>query len=608
MTASSPAKTNKRPKENDWRLLLRLAPYATRNKPLLIISLSLLIPLAIAGAVQPLIIGQAISFLRDEDTWSFLDGMSLIQGVNLLTGLLLLTILVRLVFNALQGYLVQRVGQEITANIRNDLFHHVTSLAAKFFDRTPVGRLVTRLTSDVEALGDVFSTGAVGIISDVVYIIVITITIFTIQWQLATLLILMFFPVTGLIIYFQKQYRDANYRSREELSSLNSMLQENVAGINIVQLFRRENFNNDLFRKINRRYLKEVDQTIFYESAVSATLEWIALVAIAGVLGLGGTLILGDNLNFGTLSAFILYAQRLFEPLRQFAEKFTLLQTGFTGVERITELLEEPIEIRDPDEIQQKDLAAVSSSGSVKGEIRFENVSFAYKEDEPVLKNLDFVIKPGEKVALVGPTGAGKSSIIRLLCRLYEPTAGRILVDGIDIRDLSQNDLRRHIGVILQENFLFAGDVKDNITLGETYPFETIKKAAEITNVNRFIEELPQGYDTPLRERGNNLSGGQKQLLAFARVAIRDPRVLVLDEATASLDVGTEALIQDALSYILAERTAIIIAHRLSTIRDVDRILVLKQGELVESGTHDELIAEGGMYSSLYQLQMMGQR
>ncbi|NBD32628.1 MAG: ATP-binding cassette domain-containing protein, partial [Cyanobacteria bacterium] len=438
MTASPSVQQNSRPKENDWRLLLRLTPYATRNKPLLITSLILLIPLAIAGAVQPLIIGQAISFLKDEKTWSFLDGMSLSQGLNILTGLLLLTIVIRLIFNALQGYLVQRVGQEITANIRNDLFNHVTSLAANFFDRTPVGRLVTRLTSDVEALGDVFSTGAVGIISDIVYIVVITITIFTLQWQLATLLILMFLPVTGLIIYFQKKYRNANYRSREELSRLNSMLQENVAGINIVQLFRREKFNNDLFQKINQRYLKEIKQTIFYESAVSATLEWIALIAIAGVLALGGILVLGDNLNFGTLSAFILYAQRLFEPLRQFAEKFTLLQTGFTGVERITELLSEPIEIRDPERQQQKDLSAVSAAEGVKGEIRFENVSFAYKKDEPVLKNLDFLIKPGEKVALVGPTGAGKSSIIRLLCRLYEPTSGRILVDGIDIRDLPQ--------------------------------------------------------------------------------------------------------------------------------------------------------------------------
>lgn len=608
MTASPAVESNRRPQENDWRLLLRLTPYATRNKPLLITSLALLIPLSIAGAVQPLIIGQAISFLREEKTWAFLQDMPLGQGLNILTGLLLGTILIRLAFNALQGYLVQRVGQEITANIRNDLFRHVTALAADFFDRTPVGRLVTRLTSDVEALGDVFSTGAVGIISDVVYILVITITVFTIQWQLATLLILMFLPITALIIYFQDQYRNANYRSREELSALNSMLQENVAGINIVQLFRRENFNNNLFRNINQRYLKQIDQTIFYESAVSATLEWISLVAIAGILALGGTLVLGDNLNFGTLSAFILYAQRLFEPLRQFAEKFTLLQTGFTGVERITELLNEPINIQDLEASQQRQLSVETQQKNVAGEIRFENVYFGYKEDELVLRNLDFKIRSGEKVALVGPTGAGKSSIIRLLCRLYEPTSGRILIDGIDIKELSQNELRRHVGVILQENFLFAGDVKDNITLGEHYPFEAIKEAAEITNVNEFIEGLPQGYDTPLRERGNNLSGGQKQLLAFARVAIRDPRILVLDEATASLDVGTEALIQDALSHILEDRTAIIIAHRLSTIRDVDRILVLKQGELIESGSHEDLIEQGGLYASLYQLQMMEQK
>lgn len=607
MSASPSLKSKTRPKENDWRLLLRLTPYAIRNKTLLIASLALLIPLSIAGAVQPLIIGQAISLLRNEQTWSFLQDISLGQGLNILTGLLLLTILIRLTFNALQGYLVQRVGQEMTANIRDDLFTHVTSLAAKFFDRTPVGRLVTRLTSDVEALGDVFSTGAVGILSDIVYILVITITVFTVQWQLATLLVLMLLPVTGLIIFFQQQYRNANYRSREELSDLNSMLQENVAGINIVQLFRREAFNNDLFRQINHRYLNEVKETIFYESAVSATLEWISLVAVAGVLGLGGVLILGDQLNFGTLSAFIFFAQRLFEPIRQFSEKFTLLQTGFTGVERITELLSEPIEIRDPEKQKQKQLSTGTELEEASGEIRFENISFAYKDDDFVLKNLNFVIKPGEKVALVGPTGAGKSSIIRLLCRLYEPTVGRILIDGIDIKELPQKELRRHIGVILQENFLFAGDVKDNITLGEKYPFEEIKKAAELTNVNSFIEKLPQGYDTPMRERGNNLSGGQKQLLAFARVAIRDPKVLVLDEATASLDVRTEALIQEALEHLLEERTAIIIAHRLSTIQNVDRILVLKQGELIESGTHEELIAEGGLYSSLYQLQMMGQ-
>ncbi|PSP06221.1 MAG: long-chain fatty acid--CoA ligase [Cyanobacteria bacterium SW_7_48_12] len=612
MAVSYPlAKANRdqKPRENDWRLFLKLVPYARRHKGILSASIILLIPLSVAGAVQPLIIGQAISLLREEKTWSFLNNFSLSQGVNLLVGMLLLTILVRLIFASLQGYLVQRLGQEITAGIREDLFTHVSSLAARFFDRTPVGRLVTRLTSDVEALGDVFSTGAVGIISDIVYIVVILVTIFTMQWQLASMLVLMLLPVTGLIIYFQQRLREANYKSREELSKLNSMLQENITGINIVQLFRRERFNSSQFRSTNQDYVTEVNRTIFYDSAVSSTLEWIGFIAVAGVLALGGTLVLQDAVTFGTLSAFILYAQRLFEPLRQFADKFTLLQRGFTSIERISDIMSEPIEIRDPEDSRAKRFSDVESNGQSShraGEIRFEHVWFSYKEGEYVLKDLHFTIRPGEKVAFVGPTGAGKTSVIRLLCRLYEPTKGRILVDGIDIRDLPQEELRSHIGVILQENFLFTGSVKDNITLGENYSFEKVKESAELTNVDDFINQLPQGYDTKLRGRGLNLSGGQRQLLAFARVAIREPRVLVLDEATASLDVATEALIQQALERLLEERTAIIIAHRLSTIRNVDRILVLKQGELVESGSHEQLLEQGGMYASLYQLQMMG--
>jgi ATP-binding cassette subfamily B protein len=385
-----------------------------------------------------------------------------------------------------------------------------------------------------------------------------------------------------------------------------------------------------MFREVNKRYITQVDKTIFYDSGVSATLEWISLVAIAAVLWLGGQFVLQEALSFGVLSAFILYAQRLFDPLRRFAEKFTMLQAGFTAVERISDIMNEPIEIRDPEGLQARTLQVADSTqlnvnslnvpdsnsnvqpatpiqpSTLSGEIRFEQVWFAYKEDEYVLKDLDFTIHPGEKVALVGPTGAGKSSIIRLLCRLYEPTKGRILVDGIDIRDLPQAELRRYMSVILQEGFLFAGDVKSNITLGETYSFEEIQASAKVTNVASFIEQLPQGYDTQLRERGTNLSGGQKQLLAFARSAIRDPRVLVLDEATASLDVGTEALIQQALDRLLEKRTAIIIAHRLSTIRNVDRILVLKRGQLIESGSHEELLQQNGLYASLYQLQMLG--
>ncbi|TVU51903.1 MAG: ABC transporter ATP-binding protein [Arthrospira sp. PLM2.Bin9] len=590
--------------ETDWRLFLRLRDYASRHKKLLAIAIILLIPLSISSAIQPILIGQTISLIRQEPTYKFLQGLSLSAGLNLLAFLLLLTISLRFTLQAIQGYVVQTVGQKMTADIRNDLFDHVTSLAVRFFDRTPVGKLITRLTSDVDALGDVFSTGAIGIVSDLFSILVIAIAMFSLQWQLALMLVLSMFPVTAIIIYFQQQYRTANYKAREELSDLNAQLQENLIGIGVVQLFRRERYNTELFRITNQRYIKAVDKTIFYDSAVSATLEWIALVAIAAVLWFGGQQVLNQTLSFGILSTFILFAQRLFDPLRQFADKFTAIQAGLTAVERINDILNQPIEIRDP-EIGKASVLPTKNSGAI-GEIKFENVYFAYKNDEYVIHNLNFTIHPGEKVALVGPTGAGKSSIIRLLCRLYEPSRGRILIDGIDIRDLPQAELRRHVGVILQDGFLFAGDVKSNITLGETYTIDEIRQAAEKTNVAEFIEALPEGYDTELRERGTNLSSGQKQLLAFARVAIRDPQILVLDEATANLDVMTESLIQDALDRMLIGKTAIIIAHRLSTIKNVDRILVLQRGRLIESGSHDQLLNQGGLYASLYQLQMLG--
>jgi ATP-binding cassette subfamily B protein len=503
------------------------------------------------------------------------------------------------------------------------------------------------------------------------------------QWQLALMLLGLLVPVTWLIIYFQQQYRKANYKAREHLSELNATLQENVAGIDVVQLFRRERYNAEGFRRTNQTYITAVDKTIFYDSAVSSTLEWISLVAIGGVLWLGGLLVMQEALSFGTLATFILFAQRLFDPLRQFADKFTAIQAGLTAVERITDLFNVPVEIRDPEGVGSEGVGSngdgegrgdgedvamrlggdngngvkelkgeVKSEGnsnsttfpttypslsptassppsplssssppsplsssphhpitpslSKASEIRFDHVTFGYKADEYVLKDLTFTIHPGEKVALVGPTGAGKSSIIRLLCRLYDINQGAILLDGVDIRNLPQAELRRRMAVILQDGFLFAGDVKSNITLGEEYPRSAVIEAAKRTNIHGLIEQLPQGYDTELRERGTNLSGGQKQLLAFARAAIRDPGILVLDEATANLDVGTEAMIQEALERLLEKRTAIIIAHRLSTIRNVDRILVLKHGELVEQGSHDELLAQEGLYSSLYRLQRLG--
>ncbi|WP_199249039.1 ABC transporter ATP-binding protein [[Phormidium] sp. ETS-05] len=595
----------RRQRETDWRLFLRLVPYAKRSGRLFLVSIVLLVPLSLAGGVQPILIGEAISFIRGETTaFPFLNTMNLSQGLNLMVMLLAITIGVRLALQSTQAYMVQEVGQKITADIRSDLFEHITSLAVRFFDRTPVGKLITRLTNDVEALGEVFSTGAIGVVSDLFLIATITIMMFYRQWQLASLLLLLLIPITAVIIYFQQKYREANYQAREELSELNAQLAENITGIGVVQIFRRERLNAEMFKAQNQKYLREVDATNYYDAAVSATLEWVSLVAVAGVLWWGGSLILNKSLTFGQLSEFILFSQRLFDPLRQFAEKFTVIQAGFTAMERISDILNEPIEIRDPEAINANGFTTEVEGKT--GEIKFENVSFAYKPGEYVLKNLDFTIKPGEKIALVGPTGAGKSSIIRLLCRLYEPSEGRIFIDGIDIRDLPQAELRRHLGVILQDGFLFAGDVKSNISLGESYSLEQIQLAASQTNVASFIEQLPDGYDTQLRERGTNLSGGQKQLLAFARSAIRNPRILVLDEATSNLDVGTEALIQEALDRLLEQRTAIIIAHRLSTIKNVDKIFVLKHGELIETGTHEQLLRQGGLYASLYKLQLLG--
>ncbi|NJN20106.1 MAG: ABC transporter ATP-binding protein [Leptolyngbya sp. RL_3_1] len=604
MTASPSASQERR---SDWRLFLRLWPYIREQRQLLWLPFVLLVPLSIANAIQPILIGQAISLIRQEPVAWFLRDLTLQAGLNLLVVLLTVTVGVRLALDGWQSYQVQKVGQRITANIRNDLFSHVIALAVRFFDRTPVGKLITRLTSDVDALGDVFSTGAVGIVSDLFSIGVIAIAMALLQWQLALMLMAMLVPITWLIIYFQQQFRKANYRAREKLSELNAALQENIAGINVVQIFQRERYNSELFRTTNQQYIRAIDKTIFYDSAVSATLEWIALVAIAGVLWLGGLLVFQEALTFGTLASFILFAQRLFDPLRQFADKFTSIQAGFTAVERITELFNVPVEIRDPERVgpHPKPVTLPSAQPGKAAEICFRQVWFGYKADDYVLKDLNFTIRPGEKVALVGPTGAGKSSIIRLLCRLYDVSRGEILLDGVNIRDLPQAELRQRMAVILQDGFLFAGDVKSNITLGESYSMAAVQTAAEQTNVAQFIEQLPQGYNTMLRERGTNLSGGQKQLLAFARAAIRDPGILILDEATANLDVGTEALIQEALENLLEDRTAIIIAHRLSTIRNVDRILVLKQGTLVEQGSHDDLLAQGGLYASLYKLQML---
>lgn len=619
LVASPPAadlSRDPRPRRaSDWRLLRLLWPYARRHLKLLLAALAFLPPLALADAVQPLILQRALdgpiaqALERGEagilsDLWPYV-------------GLLILTVLVRWLFQALEGYVSQKLGQLMTRDIRDDLFAHILALPAQFFDRTPVGKLITRITNDVEALGDVFSTGAVGIVSDLFTLGVIAVVMLSQRWDLGLLLILIVLPISAVVLELQRRFRDANFRVREELSKLNSWIQENILGIVVVQLFRRERLNSEIFQTMNRRYIREVDQTILYDSALSAVLEWVSWLAVAALLWVGGQQVMsagrgslgggwtgslplpGEPLTFGSLYAFILFSQRFFNPLRQLAEKFTALQAGFTAVERIDAILSLPVAIRDP--AQPRHLPP-----NARGEVQFEHVWFAYNPGEWVLKDLTFTIRPGEKVALVGPTGAGKSSIIRLLCRLYDVTQGSIRIDGVDIRDLPQAELHRHLGVILQDGFLFSGDIQQNITLGEKADLAAVEQVARQLNLHDFLRNLPQGYATPVRERGSNLSSGQKQLISFVRAMWRDPKILALDEATASLDVGTEALLQSALDTLLRDRTALIIAHRLSTIRDVDRILVLQRGELKEQGSHAELMALSGLYASLYRLQDLG--
>jgi ATP-binding cassette subfamily B protein len=428
---------------------------------------------------------------------------------------------------------------------------------------------------------------------------VIATTMLLIEWRLGLLLLVTQVPVTLFVLWLQRRYRKANYMVREELSQLNADFQENLQGLEVVQMYRREQVNSRRFSRTGAAYRSAVNGTIFFDSSISAFLEWVGLGAVALVLALGGWMVTNGSMGLGTLTTFIIYAQRLFDPLRQLAERFTQIQGGLTAVERIGELMEKPLEI-----VEAHDPQPLNTLGA--GELIFENVSFSYRPDDPILRNLSFRIAPGEHVALVGPTGSGKSTVIRLLCRLYEPQEGRILLDGRDIRSISTADLRRQLGVVLQDTFLFSGNVADNLRLDAEVSDEQLQRICSDLGLDELLRRLPQGLETELRERGGNLSSGERQLLAVARVAIRNPTVLVMDEATAFMDPSTEATLQRDLDRLLQNRTAVVIAHRLATVEASDRILVLKAGELIEQGTHVELRANGGLYAQLADLQERG--
>ena len=590
----------------DFRRIKKLGKYLTKDKKTIYLILIVLLPVSFSGAIQPLLVGQAITILKNETTDVWLSKTFFGQSINAIIVTLFITVLFRLVLQGYQTYNIQAVGQRLTARIRRELFDHSISLSLKYHDKMPVGKLLTRLTNDVDALAEVFGSGAVGVIADFVSLIVISLTMLSIDRGLAILLLLTQIPVSYFIIWLQKRYRRANYQVREELSQLNSDFQENLQGLEVVQMFRREAFNSKKFSKTGVAYKKAVNGTIFYDSSISAFIEWISLAAVSLVLAVGGYLVTSGNIGLGTLTTFILYSQRLFEPLRQLAERFTQIQGGLTAVERINELLDEEIQIKDSTSAKHFLKNAANVNKKFKGKIEFKNVNFFYNEGEHILKNLSFKINPGEHVAFVGPTGSGKTTIIRLLCRLYEPQSGQILIDDIDIKDIPIATLRNMLGVVLQDTFIFSGNVADNLKLNSNLDNLELENLCYELGLDNLLKKLPEGLNTSLRERGGNLSSGERQLLSVARVAIRNPVVLIMDEATAFMDPSTEATLQRDLERILSKRTALVIAHRLATIESSDKILVLKGGSLVEEGTHSELRLKKGLYFQLSELQQKG--
>ncbi len=590
----------------DFRRIKKLGKYLTKDKKTIYLILIVLLPVSFSGAIQPLLVGQAITILKNETTDVWLSKTFFGQSINAIILTLFITVLFRLVLQGYQTYNIQAVGQRLTARIRRELFDHSISLSLKYHDKMPVGKLLTRLTNDVDALAEVFGSGAVGVIADFVSLIVISLTMLSIDRGLAILLLLTQIPVSYFIIWLQKRYRRANYQVREELSQLNSDFQENLQGLEVVQMFRREAFNSKKFSKTGVAYKKAVNGTIFYDSSISAFIEWISLAAVSLVLAVGGYLVTSGNIGLGTLTTFILYSQRLFEPLRQLAERFTQIQGGLTAVERINELLDEEIQIKDSTSAKHFLENAENVNKKFNGKIEFKNVNFFYNEGEHIIKNLSFKINSGEHVAFVGPTGSGKTTIIRLLCRLYEPQSGQILIDDIDIKDIPIATLRNMLGVVLQDTFIFSGNVADNLKLNSNVDNLELENLCNELGLDNLLQKLPEGLNTLLRERGGNLSSGERQLLSVARVAIRNPVVLIMDEATAFMDPSTEATLQKDLERILSKRTALVIAHRLATIESSDKILVLKGGSLVEEGTHSELRLKKGLYFQLSELQQKG--
>ncbi|MCR4416136.1 MAG: ABC transporter ATP-binding protein/permease [Ignavibacteria bacterium] len=579
-------------KAYDSRLMKRLLKYVRPYRAYIILAIFLNILTAALEPVRPYLTKIAV-----DKYISVGDSKGLINIILLI----LLSLLLQAIINYAMTFATQYMGQRTLFDLRMEIFEHLQKLALKFFDRTPIGRLVTRVTNDVESLSELFSSGIVMIFSDVFIIVWIFVFMILMSFDLA----LVTMSVVPVLIYatflFRKKVR-ANYRDvRKHLARLNSYMQEHISGMSVVQMFNKEEKEFEKFKSINKDYRDANIQAVLYHAVFYPAVELISAIAVGLIIWYGGGEVVKNNLTLGVLFAFIQYTEMFFRPVRDLAEKYNILQTGMASSERIFKLLDTKIFIKQPENpVPLKD---------VKGKVEFKNVWFAYNDEEYVLKDISFLINPGESVAIVGATGAGKSSIINLLLRFYDINKGQILIDDVDISQVDEKELRRHIALVLQDVILFSGDVKSNINLwNEEIPFDKVIEASKIVGADQFIEKLPNKYDEEVKERGATLSLGQKQLISFARALAYDPKILILDEATASIDTESEKMIQQAIARLLKGRTSIVIAHRLSTIQNSDKIIVLHKGQIREMGNHYELLEKKGIYYRLYQLQYKDQQ
>jgi ATP-binding cassette subfamily B protein len=565
------------------RLVVYLRPYKWQ------VLLAILLSVAVSGleAVRPYFTKIAVDVnIANKDA----------HGLLVTTLLFLALLIVRGVVQYYNAYLTQKIGQETIYDLRMELFRHLQKLSMRFYDRNPIGRLITRVTNDVEVLNEMFSSGIVMVFSDVFMIIGIVWFMFAMNVELSLLsLSVLPFLIYGTFL-FRKKAREAYREVRLYIARINTFMQEHITGMLVDQIFNREAKAFSEFEQHNAGHRQANIKSIFYYAIFYPAVDLIGAVSVGLIIWYAGGNALEGMVTIGTVMAFLQFNEMFWRPIRDLSEKYNIMQTAMASSERIFKLLDDRSFISDTEHPQ--------TFADIKGKIEFKNVWFAYNDEDWVLKDVTFTINPGETAAFVGHTGAGKTTIINLLSRFYEIQKGEILIDGVNIRDVALADLRRHIAVVLQDVFLFSGDIKGNINLGnEEISFDRIKEAARIVGVDRFIETLPKKYDEEVKERGATLSVGQKQLLSFARALAFDPAVLVLDEATSSVDTETELLIQSAIQKLLANRTAIVIAHRLSTIQKADTIVVMHKGEIREMGTHQELLLLKGIYHKLYLLQ-----